>query len=219
MAATAIQGLILASTSPRRRAMAPWLGLPVVVRAVQVDERPQPGETPRDYVRRIAAAKATAVEDVPQGWWVLAADTAVVANGRILGKPRDPDEARRMLQTLRGRGHWVFTGIALRSQEALVTDVVPTLVFMRAYRDAEIEASIQRGTPFDKAGGYAIQDPHLKPVARLGPEPCYANVVGLPLCRVWRWLHRATGLPFPQLHIRCHEAWGYRCPFFFPPKG
>lgn len=208
-----LSGLLLASGSPRRREMVKWLGVPVDLVSPNVDETPLPDEPPEAYVRRVARAKARTVMDVPAGWWVLAADTAVVLEGQILGKPRTAAEAQQMLQALRARVHTVLTAVALRKPDgALLETVVSTQVHMRAYTDAEIAQSLALGTPFDKAGGYAIQDPHLRPVAHLGPEPCFANVVGLPLCAVWRLLHRETGLPYPNIHERCWERWGYVCP-------
>jgi len=117
----------------------------------------------------------------------VAADTLVVVDQHeILGKPATPAAARAMLERLRGRDHQVLTGVLLRRGDAepmqTWAGVVSTRVVMRAYTDAEIEAYIERGEPFDKAGGYAVQDQAFRPVERL--EGCYLNVVGLPLCAV-----------------------------------
>jgi MAF protein len=131
----------------------------------------------------VAAAKARAVTS--QAYEVvLAADTLVVAeDAEILGKPTDAQSALRMLSKLRGRPHQVLTGVALRAADGRHWGaVVATLVYLRAYTDSEIEAYIARGEPFDKAGGYAIQDTVFAPVEHL--EGCYLNVVGLPLCAV-----------------------------------
>jgi MAF protein len=127
-----------------------------------------------------AKARATTCDDNEV---VLAADTLVVADDTILNKPLDNDQARAMLQTLSGRIHEVLTGIALRTGDGRRWGgVVSTCVVMRPYSDAEIDAYVERGEPFDKAGGYAIQDEMFRPVERL--EGCYLNVVGLPLCAV-----------------------------------
>ncbi len=214
------RGWVLASASPRRRALLPWLGLPVRVHPVNVPEVPEPGETPQAYVRRLALAKARALppEAVPPGWWVLAADTAVVHDGKILGKPRSRDEARAMLQALQGREHTVFTGFALREPrtEWHHVEVVGTRVRMRPMSAGDIEAYLDSGRPMDKAGAYGIQDAPFHPVESLGPVACFANVVGLPLCHLWHALTRLTippgGGPPPNLKARCWEAWGYACP-------
>src|SRR4051812_46544772 len=119
---------------------------------------------------------------------LLAADTLVVLDGRVLGKPADPAEARAMLEALRDRPHQVMTGVALQTGDdgAEWGGVVSTRVEMRDYAEREVERYIARGEPFDKAGGYAIQDAAFAPVRRVAG--CYLNVVGLPLCAV------ATGL-------------------------
>ncbi len=205
--------LLLASASPRRAELVRWLGVPVVVRPARVDEAPRPGEDPEAYVRRVALAKARAVEEVPPGWWVLAADTAVVLEGRILGKPRDPQEATAMLRALRGRDHTVLTAFALREprQGREHVRVVATRVVMRSYSNEEIAAYVASGLPLDKAGAYGIQDVPFRPVARLEPVACFANVVGLPVCHVYRTLQAC--LPLPQVDIaqRCRKAWDYVC--------
>jgi len=129
----------------------------------------------------VALAKARAV---PAGSeeMVLAADTLVVIDGEILGKPAHRAAARRMLERLRARAHQVVTGVVLRRGDLAWAGVVSTRVVMRTYADSEIETYIERGEPFDKAGGYAVQDQTFRPVERL--DGCYLNVVGLPLCAV-----------------------------------
>ena len=130
----------------------------------------------------VAVVKARAIEtDADEV--VLTADTLVVCDGDIMAKPMDADEARGMLRKLRGRSHQVLTGVALRRHDGVRwCGMVATSVVMRDYADGEIEAYIARGEPFDKAGGYAVQDEAFRPVERL--EGCYLNVVGLPLCAV-----------------------------------
>src|SRR5205814_5082335 len=113
---------------------------------------------------------------------VVAADTLVVIDRDMLAKPAAPDEAWTMLDRLRGRQHQVLTGVALQSADLEWAGVVSTQVLMRAYSDAEMEAYLARGEPFDKAGGYAVQDSSFRPVERL--SGCYLNVVGLPVCAV-----------------------------------
>lgn len=140
----------------------------------------------------VALAKARAVE-VASDEVIVAADTLVVVDGEILGKPADAVGARHMLGRLRGRNHLVLTGVALRTlaQAQQWGAVVSTRVSMREYADREVDDYIGRGEPFDKAGGYAIQDTTFGPVD--GLEGCYLNVVGLPVCAVAAGL-RALGV-------------------------
>ena len=129
----------------------------------------------------VASAKSRAISP-DQDEIVVAADTLVVIDGDVLTKPADADAARAMLGRLHGRAHHVLTGVVLRSNALDWAGVVDTRVVMRAYTGDEVEAYIARGEPFDKAGGYAVQDETFQPVERL--EGCYLNVVGLPLCAV-----------------------------------
>jgi septum formation protein len=180
--------LVLASASPRRRALLAALGLPFTVTVADVDEAVRPGEAPRDYVRRLALEKAHAVAaSLRAGGRVLGADTTVVLDGAILGKPAGAADARRMLGALTGRRHEVITAVALVELERRVSRVVDetTAVWLRPLAAEEIDAYVASGDPLDKAGGYAIQHAGFRPVARLvGSE---ANVIGLPLARV-AWL-------------------------------
>jgi MAF protein len=157
------------------------LGLPWRAAPAELDESAYLLREPLLSALSVALAKARAVA-ASESETVLAADTLVVADGALLGKPADAVEARRMLASLRGRTHQVLTGVAvLRAADGMAWGgVVATRVRMRAYADAEIEGYVGRGEPFDKAGGYAVQDEQLRPVARL--DGCYLNVVGLPLC-------------------------------------
>lgn len=186
--------LILASSSPRRRELLQALGLSFTILKPDIDETQQAGEAPLDYVRRLARSKAEAIAGQlgsgPRDHAILAADTIVILaadtigvteDGEILGKPADAEEARAMLKRLRARVHRVCTAFTLRyasqpSEE--ITQVVCTDVQMRDYSDAEIEAYIATGDPFDKAGSYAIQHPEFAPVIAL--HGSYSNVVGLP---------------------------------------
>ncbi len=126
-------------------------------------------------------AKARAVE-AHAGEIVVAADTLVVIDGEILGKPANDAAARAMLARLHGRAHLVLTGVVVARGELTWAGAVSTRVVMRGYTEAEVEVYIARGEPFDKAGGYAVQDEAFRPVEHL--EGCYLNVVGLPLCAV-----------------------------------
>jgi MAF protein len=183
--------LILASASPRRRELLSEIGLSFTIDVPGLDERAFAVDRPHRLARRIATAKAREVAARRRDSVVLAADTVVINRGRVLGKPPAPAEAREMLTALRGRKHRVFTAVAVlapgRARPAV--DHVRTLVTMRGYSDTEIEASIQRGDPFDKAGAYAIQDSVLVPVAAY--QGCYCNVVGLPLWTTLRLLLEA----------------------------
>lgn len=206
---------ILASGSPRRRALIASLGIACDVVKSDIDETQHPGEAPLDYARRLCQQKAAAVMgQVAAPGVILAADTIVIladhgVDGPLLGKPETIEEARVMLRRLRGRPHQVctaFTVLRAGVDSALqVTHVEQTVVHMRAYADDEIEAYIATGDPFDKAGGYAIQHQGFNPVARI--DGCYNNVVGLPLCAVKRALAR---IGWPGLTV----APGCDCPPF-----
>lgn len=179
--------LILASSSPRRQEILRDAGIPFLVRKVHVEEVRKPGESPHDYVRRLAWEKAVAAagdgHDI-----VLGADTVVVLDGTVLEKPMDVADACRMLGLLSGRAHHVLTGICLRGPESEVVDVASTKVFLSPLTPDEIDAYAASGEPFDKAGGYAIQGLASKFVERI--EGCYFNVVGLPVSLVYRHLRR-----------------------------
>jgi septum formation protein len=184
---------VLASGSPRRRELLTSLGIEFTVIKSDIDETQRPGEAPFDYVRRLSIEKARAVaEKVTSPAVVLAADTVVilaadtigVMDGEILGKPADPDDARAMLQRVRNRAHTVCTALTLLSVNGAqpsepLTRLTTTEVTMRDYTDAEIDAYIATGDPFDKAGSYAIQHEGFHPVACI--DGSYTNVVGLPM--------------------------------------
>ncbi len=175
--------LILASTSPRRRDLITHFSLPIESISMEVNESPRPGELPDAMVRRLAQAKAvSAVRDHPEAV-LIAADTTVALDDLIIGKPVDPADAVRMLRLLRGRSHRVYSGVAVRQGEKEYLQVAETIVWMRNYSDGEIDAYVATGDPLDKAAAYAIQHPIFHPVERI--EGCYANVMGLPLCRVY----------------------------------
>lgn len=174
--------LVLASASPRRRDLLDGLDLDFEVRPVEVDETPRPGERPAAMVERLAREKAAA-RSAP-GEIVLAADTVVVLDGEILGKPADRDEAVRMLTRLAGREHEVLTGIALLEGASgrTATAVDRTLVSMTPLADRRIGWYVDTGEPMDKAGAYAIQGLGAAFVDSI--RGSYTNVVGLPLPRL-----------------------------------
>jgi MAF protein len=185
-----IRRLILASGSPRRRQLLSLLGMPFVVKAVGVDESPLYGEPPTEAVLRVSQIKALSASEVRPDELVLAADTTVVLDGQMLGKPNGPDEAAWMLQRLRGRVHMVYSGVTVwhPASRGMVCELAGSEVWMREYDEDEVAAYIASGDPLDKAGAYAIQHPEFDPVLRV--EGCWLNVVGLPLCHVGRALTR-----------------------------
>lgn len=174
---------ILASASPRRAELLRAAGFAFDVHAAQVDESRRDGEEPDAYVRRIAGAKAHASTQAHPGRVVLAADTVVVVDGDILGKPRDAAEARGMLRRLSGRWHEVMTGVCLAGPIASTT-VDVTRVEFAPMTSEEIDWYVASGEPLDKAGAYAVQGLASRWVTRI--EGSYSNVVGLPVARVHR---------------------------------
>ena len=204
--------LILASNSPRRRQLLALAGLPFRISASNIDESELPdGESPSDYVLRLAETKARAVQ-ADQDQVVLAADTTVVDGIDILGKPTDSAEAVAMLKRLRGHAHQVYTGIALlrKSDGLLLKDLCVTDVPMRNYSDEEIQAYVATGDPLDKAGAYAIQHPQFHPVGNL--EGCYASVMGLPMCHVILLLRKMDIQPKADVFAGCETLLEYQCP-------
>jgi septum formation protein len=175
--------LVLASSSPRRREILTNAGIPFTVRIAPVDESYFAGEDPMDYVRRVAQWKASAAPAGPAEI-VLGADTTVVADGAILGKPDDAADAQRMLERLSGRRHEVLTGICLKRGADTVVDHAVTAVWFAPLTTAEIAAYVATGEPTDKAGAYAIQGIASRYIDRV--EGCYFNVVGLPVSLVYR---------------------------------
>ncbi|MPZ21611.1 MAG: septum formation inhibitor Maf [Luteitalea sp.] len=188
--------LVLASGSPRRAALLNAAGIPFVVRAANVDERWFDGEAPEAHVRRLADAKARAVcvSEAIGGNLVLAADTVVVLDQVILGKPRDEVEAVAMLNRLSGRQHEVLTGVAVVGPDHREVTVETTRVWIAPLESADITWYVASGEPRDKAGAYAIQGLASRFVTRI--DGSYTNVVGLPVAPVVQMLRRAR---FPLL--------------------
>jgi septum formation protein len=182
--------LILASSSPRRAEILANAGLPFSVLSSAVDESPYPGESPVTLVQRLANAKADLVTARAVGpAIVLAADTVVVLDDKILGKPNSLEDARHMLQQLSGRTHSVLTGVALvRLPDGERRQFIEsTLVHFQPITDEELSSYLATEEPYDKAGAYAIQGRAGRYIPRI--EGCYFNVVGLPLSRVLTELH------------------------------
>lgn len=203
--------LLLASNSPRRRQMLAWLDLPFSAQAMDVDESRLPGESPSQYVLRVAQTKALAAHAEAAECAILAADTTVADGEQTLGKPSGADEARAMLRQLRGRSHQVHTALVLLLPDGRrLSDLCTTQVPMRAYTDAEIEAYIESGDPLDKAGAYAIQHPGFHPVENF--SGCFASVMGLPLCHLVRTMRRAGMTPAADPAQVCQSNNRYACP-------
>ena len=176
--------LVLASASPRRQELLRNAGISFVVQPADIDETPRAGEAPREYAERLAREKALAVWRLRSQDIVLGADTIVVIDERILGKPADAADARRMLRMLSGRVHRVITGVCVvgpvAGEERTTSEA--TLVTMNELSDEEIRDYVATGEPMDKAGAYAIQGMASRWIPRI--EGDYSNVVGLPVALV-----------------------------------
>jgi septum formation protein len=188
--------IILASQSPRRRRLLERAGLRFSVIPSEFDEASISASTPDDYVRRLAVEKARDIGRKHPECWVIGADTVVVVDNGILGKPASPSEARGMLQRLSGRTHQVLTGycICRMSGTRSFADTVRTDVHFKALSNDEIEWYIATGEPLDKAGAYAIQGIGAFLVKRINGS--YTNVVGLPVCEVIEVLVREKVIGF-----------------------
>jgi len=189
--------LILASASPRRRELLAQAALVFPTESADLNEDLLPGEAAAAYVQRLAVEKAQAIwnrrqsADAPgDPLVVLGADTAVVVDGHILGKPADEADADRMLRLLSGRTHAVLTGLAAVTRKGVLSDVEITQVTFNILNDEEISAYVASGEPLDKAGAYAIQGYAARWIPRI--EGCYFNVVGLPIARTIALLAEAN---------------------------
>ena len=183
--------LILASQSPRRRELLGLTGLDFTVRVADIDETMDSEKAPFDEVSRVSRLKALAVER-NEGDVVIAADTIVVCEGQVLGKPRDEADAFRILSLLSGRYHEVMTGMTVLRDDQIITHTEVTKIHFRELHPDEIRAYIASGEPMDKAGAYGIQGG----AALFADEMVgdYYNVMGLPVCRLAMIL-RSLGLP------------------------
>lgn len=200
---------ILCSTSPRRRELIQLFGQPFHFCSADVDETPRAGEPPDELVRRLGLAKVERGAEMFPNDIVIACDTIGVLGNKILGKPRDADDAIQMLTRLRARPHIVYSGIALARGSQRLVRVATTTVWMRDYRDDEIRAYVATGDPLDKAASYAIQHNGFRPVASL--DGCQANVMGLPLCHLQRAL-REFGISFAEPDAACQAHLAITCP-------
>jgi septum formation protein len=204
--------LVLASSSPRRAELLRAAGYTFEVLAVDIDEAVSPGEEPAAYVRRLAIEKSAGAHELlsaglgprirppgptsrsggahaePEGLVVLGADTTVVVDGEILGKPRDGADSERMLRRLAGRRHEVMTGISLRRTDIELGGVETTIVDFMTLSEAGVAWYHASGEGMDKAGGYAIQGLASRFITRI--DGSYSNVVGLPVSLVFRFLER-----------------------------
>ncbi len=179
--------IILASASPRRKELLEAIGVQFIVRPSEVEELMDPDEIPEDQVQRLAFEKASDVAKRYPESWVLGADTIVVIDGRILGKPSDRTEAKYMLSTLSGKTHTVFTGYAILNLSFPGSNIIGfsrSEVLIRQLTRDEIKGYVDTGEPMDKAGAYAIQGVGAAIVEKVYGS--YTNVVGLPLCEVGR---------------------------------
>jgi septum formation protein len=202
--------IVLASASPRRQELLRSAGIPFTVQPADIDETPLAGEAPRDCAERLARKKALAVFRIRPQECVLGADTIVVIDDMVLGKPRDAGDAGRMLRLLSGRTHAVITGVcavgktAARGPRAVAGAVAPaqgqnlqtasetTLVTMCELSEDEIRGYVATGEPMDKAGAYAIQGLASRWIPRI--EGDYSSVVGLPVALVYRMLRERRAI-------------------------
>lgn len=182
--------IILASTSPRRAELLRQIGVEFEIASGNVQERPHPDEAPRDYITRLARAKVLAIARQREAGLIIGADTIVVLDGQMLGKPKDEADARRMLASLSGKWHAVMTGVALydAATRQEVADFDKTLVRFARLTNQEIEWYVKTGEPMDKAGAYGIQGLGGLFVDEIAGN--YYNVVGLPLPLVYRLARR-----------------------------
>ena len=184
--------LILASASPRRKELLSLFGIPFVIRAADIDEAMDPDKAPFDEVARVSRLKALATEHSDRDV-VIAADTIVVCGGEVLGKPRDEEDARRMLRLLSGRDHQVMTGVTVLAGGEAVTFTEVTDLHFRELSEKEVCRYVATGEPMDKAGSYGIQGGAA--LFCTGMKGDYYNVMGLPVCALGEVLKKTA----PQL--------------------
>jgi len=183
--------IILASSSPRRRELLASMGLAFDVIPSAVPEERQPDETPEEYVARLSRQKAAAVAEKNRDRWVIAADTTVVIGDEVLEKPRDANDAKRMLATIAGKTHVVYTGVTLKCLDRgyVETHVATTEVRMLPLTPRDIEWYVDTGEPMDKAGAYAAQGMGGMFIDSI--HGSYTNVIGLPLALLFQMLRHA----------------------------
>ena len=203
------ENIILASTSPRRRELVTLFGSRFEFTSADVDETPRANESPDALVRRLAIAKTANGAQKYSDAMVIGSDTIVWIDGMILGKPIDAADAVRMLTLLRNRPHTVYSGVTVRRGKKSTTQVVTTTVWMRNYTDQEIAAFVATGEPLDKAAAYAIQFNDFRPVDHI--DGCFANVMGLPLCHLYRAL-KTFGVEIDAPDRACQAHLQIDCP-------
>jgi septum formation protein len=175
--------ILLASGSPRRKELLSWLGVDFEVLVPEIDEKVMGDEAPEEYCSRLSRDKARIIQkDRPQAL-IIAADTVVVINNTILGKPTEPEEARRHLRQLQGAMHEVYTSYTVAHEDRSTTRVIRTRVYFRDMTEDEIVWYVSTGEPMDKAGSYALQGIGAIFVDRI--EGSYTNVIGLPLSHLY----------------------------------
>ena len=196
--------MILASQSPRRRELLGQMGFSFTVRPAKGEEPPHPELTPAQLVEELARQKALEVSaEAEADDVVVAADTVVAIDGKVLGKPHDKVHAAQMLSALSGREHTVYTGVAVKRGETLLVEHEATQVRFRPLTEREIDLYIQTGEPMDKAGSYGIQGYGALLVEGIRGD--YFNVVGLPICRLGRMLAQVGEDALAQCAQKCAE--------------
>ena len=196
--------MILASQSPRRRELLGQMGFSFTVRPAKGEELPHPELTPAQLVEELARQKALEVSaEAETDDVVVAADTVVAIDGKVLGKPHDKVHAAQMLSALSGREHTVYTGVAVKRGETLLVEHEATQVRFRPLTQREIDLYIQTGEPMDKAGSYGIQGYGALLVEGIRGD--YFNVVGLPICRLGRMLAQVGEDALAQCAQKCAE--------------
>ncbi len=206
---------ILASNSPRRRELLTLTDQEFEIFPVMIDETPWTDELPESYVIRISQEKAVAaVEKLKKNGILISADTIVVDQGRIIGKPLDENHARQILRGLRDHSHVVYTALIVYnlSTAGMEKDLCSSRVPMRNYSDNEIDDYISSGDPMDKAGAYAVQHPGFHPVENF--KGCFASVMGFPLCHLTRTLRRMNISIRNDIAVICQKHLNYTCPIF-----
>ena len=184
--------IILASKSPRRKQLLSMMGLEFTVQTADIDETMDPSQTPAHEVAAVSARKAEKIAALHPQDVIVSADTIVVIDGKILGKPKDEQDAARMLRLLSGRTHTVYTGLTVHANGKANTQVVSTGVTFRDLSNAEIAAYIETKEPMDKAGSYAVQGFFARYID--GLKGSYANVMGLPVHLVYQELKKLGAL-------------------------
>ena len=207
--------LVLASQSPRRSELLKLIGKPFHVEPANIDEDKQKNELPYSYAKRLALSKSLKVAEKHQNdSIVIGADTIVVHNNNVVGKPASNEEACQILMKLRGKTHQVVTAVAIHYSKSGNTsqELCETNVQMRNMTEEEVADYISTGDSIDKAGAYAIQNVKFQPAMTLGG--CMANVIGLPLCHITRALNQNNIHVDKDIAEKCQDHIGYDCPVY-----